>query len=85
MGVGDADFSSMDQLDADDEALYSQRYRKYMSADIVQFVPFEEFRNDPHLLAKEVLEELPGQLLNWMRRQNISPMPKTEEQRRQMQ
>ena len=31
-----------------------------MSADIVQFVPFEQFRNDPHLLAKEVLEELPG-------------------------
>lgn len=60
VGVGDADFSSMDQLDADDEALYSQRYRKYMSADIVQFVPFEQFRNDPHLLAKEVLEELPG-------------------------
>ena len=85
VGVGDADFSSMDQLDADDEALYSQRYRKYMSADIVQFVPFEQFRRDPHLLAKEVLEELPGQLLNWMRRQNIEPNSRSDEQRRQMQ
>ena len=35
VGVGDADFDTMDQLDADDEALYSQAYRKYMSADIV--------------------------------------------------
>ena len=56
-----------------------------MSADIVQFVPYNDFRNDPHLLAKEVLEELPGQLLNWMRRMDITPLPKSEEQRRQMQ
>ena len=43
VGVGSADFSSMDVLDADDEPLYSQKYRKHMSADIVQFVPFREF------------------------------------------
>lgn len=43
VGVGSADFSSMDILDADDEPLYSQKYRKNMSADIVQFVPFREF------------------------------------------
>lgn len=35
VGVGDADFSGMDTLDADDEALYSTAYRKYMAADIV--------------------------------------------------
>ena len=35
VGVGDADFSGMDTLDADDEALYSNAYRKYMAADIV--------------------------------------------------
>lgn len=60
VGVGDADFSSMETLDGDDEALYSSSFRKYMSADIVQFVPFNEFKNDPHLLAKEVLDEIPG-------------------------
>jgi vacuolar-type H+-ATPase subunit F/Vma7 len=43
VGVGSADFSSMDVLDADDEPLYSQKYRKQMSADIVQFVPFRDF------------------------------------------
>lgn len=60
VGVGDADFSSMETLDGDDEALYSSSFRKYMSADIVQFVPFNEFKNDPNLLAKEVLDEIPG-------------------------
>ena len=43
VGVGDADFSTMDQLDADENPLYSQKYKKYMSRDIVQFVPFREF------------------------------------------
>lgn len=71
VGVGDADFSSMEILDGDDEALYSQTFRQYMAADIVQFVPFNDFKNNPHLLAKEVLEEVPGQLLNFMRKNNI--------------
>ena len=73
VGVGSADFSSMDVLDADDEPLYSRKYKKYMSADIVQFVPFSEFKNDPRLLAKEVLEEIPGQFLNFMEKNNIVP------------
>jgi len=68
VGVGNADFSSMEQLDGDDEALYSNAHRRYMSADIVQFVPFNEFKHNPHLLAKETLMEVPGQLLNFMRK-----------------
>jgi len=59
VGVGDADFTSMDILDADDEPLYSKKYKKYMSSDIVQFVPFSEFKHDPSLLARETLEEVP--------------------------
>lgn len=35
VGVGSADFSSMDVLDADDEPLYSKKYKKYMASDIV--------------------------------------------------
>ena len=35
VGVGDADFKSMEVLDGDEEALYSMAYRKYMAADIV--------------------------------------------------
>jgi hypothetical protein len=30
VGVGDADFSAMDVLDADDEPLYSKRFKSYM-------------------------------------------------------
>jgi len=50
----------MDQLDADETPLFSQKYRRYMSADIVQFVPFREFALNPMLLAKETLNEVPG-------------------------
>ena len=33
--------------------LYSHKFNKKMSRDIVQFVPFEEFKNDAYKLAKE--------------------------------
>lgn len=82
VGVGDADFTSMDVLDADDEPLYSKKYKKYMASDIVQFVPFSEFKNDPRLLAKEVLEEIPRQFLSFMERNNIVPKQVHEEERR---
>lgn len=81
MGVGDADFSSMDVLDADDTPLYSKRFKKYMSSDIVQFVPFSEFKNDPRQLAKETLEEVPRQFLDFMNRNNILPKHTYEEQK----
>lgn len=35
VGIGEAEFDSMETLDGDEEALYSQTYRKYMAADIV--------------------------------------------------
>ena len=56
-----------------------------MAADIVQFVPFNEFKMNPHLLAKETLMEVPGQLLNFMRKHNITPHPRTEAQRQMIQ
>ena len=31
-----------------------------MERDIVQFVPFREFKNDTFRLAKETLQEIPG-------------------------
>ena len=37
------------------------------------------------MLAKEVLDEIPGQLLNFMRRNGIQPYPRTAEQRRLIQ
>ena len=68
VGVGSANFKSMEELDGDDVPLYSKKYGKQMAADIVQFVPFNDFKDDPHRLAKETLEEVPGQLLGWMKK-----------------
>lgn len=59
VGVGSADFTSMEKLDGDTEPLYSNALNKCCDADIVQFVPYREFRKNPMLLAKETLYEVP--------------------------
>jgi len=59
VGIGDADFSNMVELDGDDEVL---RNTKGVAAerDIVQFVDFNEFSiGELNLLAEEVLKEVP--------------------------
>lgn len=67
IGVGNADFSSMEILDDDDNSLK-------MARDIVQFVPFRKFSQSPLAdLAKEVLAEVPQQLVQYMLSKNISP------------
>jgi hypothetical protein len=65
IGVGSADFEKMDDLDCDDHLLmgtYGQAKR-----DIVQFVPFKDFKSDPAKLAAEVLHELPDQVTSYFR------------------
>ena len=57
VGVGDADFSQMHQLDGD-EALLSHN-RKTASRDIVQFVSYNDvMQQGPSSLAAAVLEEV---------------------------
>ena len=73
VGVGDADFSLMDQLDADETPLRSSR-GQVMKRDIVQFVPFNDFRNSsPAALAAEVLEEVPRQVNEFCVSRNFRP------------
>lgn len=36
-------------------------------------MPYSEFKHDPRLLAKETLEEVPRQFLDFMNRNNILP------------
>ena len=76
VGIGDADFSSMDVLDADETPLYSYKHNKFMAADIVQFVEFEQFKNNPKQLARQVLEEIPGQFVKFMEKKGITPIKK---------
>ena len=73
VGLGQEDFSSMIRLDGDTEALYSQRYNKYVDNDMVQFVPYRKFSNDPMMLAQETLKEVPEQFLKYMAKKGIIP------------
>jgi len=65
VGVGNADFSAMKKLDGDDK---SSDFR-----DIVQFVPLNEFVNDPAKIAAETLAEIPFQLISYARKNEIYP------------
>ena len=75
VGVGTADFTNMDVLDADDKPLRN-RAGKTMSRDIVQFVPFRNYK-DVHYsrLAADTLQEIPGQLLGYMKSKGLKPNP----------
>ena len=84
VGVGQEDFTSMETLDADDEPLYSKTYKKVMERDIVQFVPFRDFRENPVLLAKETLAEVPKQLISIFEKNKITPKAVKEEEKQQI-
>merc|ERR1712045_1097233 len=81
VGVGDADFENMEILDADDDPLRHSQTGKLMERDIVQFVPFNEFKNQ-HIsaIARETLEEIPGQVTSFMSMKGIYPNPPQVEQ-----
>jgi hypothetical protein len=64
VGVGNANFDNMDRLDGDN-GLYGSNGNK-ATRDIVQFVPFRDVKLSGDLLAKELLAELPGQVVNYM-------------------
>jgi hypothetical protein len=65
VGVGPADFTAMEVLDADDQPLVSTSGKR-MVRDIVQFVPFRKFaRLHYTTLAAEVLAEVPTQVVEW--------------------
>ena len=81
VGVGQEDFSAMEELDSDD-ALLSHN-GKTAKRDIVQFVEMQKFVsgvgtfrlnwNKEHL-AREVLFEIPEQLVGYMQSKNFQPM-----------
>ena len=72
IGIGNDDFHEMVVLDGDDNPITSSKgvVRK---RDLVQFVPFNKFKNNPTKLAEEVLEEVPRQLIDYYAMKNIEP------------
>lgn len=74
IGVGNADFAAMEFLDGDASVLRSNTGEEAVR-DIVQFVPFRDFRNAPkETLAKSVLAELPQQVTQYFKQRNLPPI-----------
>ena len=80
VGVGNADFDNMEELDGDVVRVSSNG--RFAARDIVQFVPFRDFLKgggDPGMarqrLAREVLAEIPDQVISYMKANNITPQP----------
>lgn len=71
VGIGNANFDNMDQLDGD-SGLYGSKGQK-AKRDIVQFVPFRNVQFNPDVLAQHLLAELPGQVVSYFESQGIKP------------
>lgn len=71
IGIGDADFTDMEKLDADDNPLVSKGVKS--GRDLVQFVPYNKFKGDYQKLAEEVLQEIPTQILEFYQMNDIEP------------
>lgn len=64
VGIGSADFTSMRELDGDENGLVSGDGRK-CPRDIIQFVPYNKFNGNPQLLSAELLREVPNQVTQY--------------------
>jgi len=81
VGVGSEDFSAMDELDSDDSLLTNNG--RTAQRDIVQFVEMQKFISNAgshhvswnkDLLAREVLFEIPDQLVGYMKSKKFKPI-----------
>lgn len=77
VGVGNADFDQMDQLDGDDGALKNSAGQA-VARDIVQFVEFNKTMARGNL-AEEVLKEVPDQVCGYMERAGFNPVAQTQD------
>ena len=72
IGIGNDHFQEMVVLDGDDVPLVNSKGIKRMR-DLVQFVPFNKYRYNPNILAEQVLEEVPRQIIEYYTMNNIYP------------
>ncbi|XP_061348498.1 protein BONZAI 3-like [Gastrolobium bilobum] len=75
VGVGNADFTSMEVLDADNGSRLESSTGRLATRDIVQFVPMREVQIGQISVVQALLEELPEQFLTFMRSRDIKPIP----------
>ncbi|KAH9754592.1 protein BONZAI 3 [Citrus sinensis] len=74
VGVGGADFTQMEILDADNGCRLESSTDRVATRDIVQFVPMREVHSGQISVVQALLEELPGQFLTYMRCRDIKPL-----------
>uniref|UniRef100_A0A7N8WJ62 Copine-3 n=1 Tax=Mastacembelus armatus TaxID=205130 RepID=A0A7N8WJ62_9TELE len=73
IGVGPADFKAMELLDGDDGVLKST-VGEPVARDIVQFVPYRQFKDAPMTaLSQSVLAEVPKQLVSYFKLRGLDP------------
>ena len=76
IGIGNANFDSMNVLDADENPLISNGGVR-AARDLVQFVPFSKYESCPERLAQEVLAEIPKQILEYYEMNHLNPIKLT--------
>ncbi|CAD8139277.1 unnamed protein product [Paramecium pentaurelia] len=74
IGIGNGNFDNMSVLNNQFNQILDSK-GNLLVRDLVQFVPFNQVKNDPVLLAKQVLAKLHNQIIQYMKLQNISPKP----------
>ncbi|XP_022859038.1 protein BONZAI 3 isoform X1 [Olea europaea var. sylvestris] len=74
VGVGGADFTQMEILDADTGRRLESSTGRIATRDIVQFVPMREVHGGQISVVQALLEELPGQFLTYVRSRDIVPL-----------
>jgi len=79
VGVGNADFSNMKELDCDGKALMSRIGNQKAARDIVQFTQISNFENpqsktgiNQKQLTRDLLAEIPSQFLAYVHNSNIT-------------
>jgi len=71
VGIGNADFSNMVELDGDEVILRNSKGQA-AARDIVQFVEYQKFKGtDKGILTEEVLKEIPEQVVGFMKLKGI--------------
>ncbi|GAM19754.1 hypothetical protein SAMD00019534_029290 [Acytostelium subglobosum LB1] len=74
VGVGNANFDSMVELDSDGKRLSDGVHEA--KRDIVQFVAMSDFKDKPfYMLAQEVLKEVPTQFMQYMNTASVFANP----------
>ncbi|KAK3023662.1 hypothetical protein RJ639_043543 [Escallonia herrerae] len=73
VGVGTADFTQMEILDADNGHRLESSTGRIATRDIVQFIPMRDVHGGQISIVQSLLAELPGQFLSYMRSRDIRP------------